>query len=374
VGRPGLAAVSFAGTGGGTAYVARLLRHVFAEREGHDPWCAALDPARYGSVTAAERMRFAAKVLGAQLAGRVDWLAFNHVGIARVEQWLPEGMRLPYAIFVHDVEAWDPDLDRSRLRTLTAARLRVANSRYTADRVTAAHPGIGPVIPCPLGLLAADPARVGPGATSMGLPAAMPANDRLLDAIGPSAVLIVGRMHDTERYKGHDELLESWPEVLARVPEAQLVVVGLGNEVQRLQAKASALGVAKAVLFCGFLPADTLADLWHRIALFAMPSAREGFGIVYLEAMRAGRPCIGSTSDAAGDIIVDGQTGFLVDRTDRSALAGAVTSLLGDPARRLAMGEAGRRRYLAEFTADRFGDRLYDILRETPMIDSRNDG
>jgi phosphatidylinositol alpha-1,6-mannosyltransferase len=213
----------------------------------------------------------------------------------------------------------------------------------------------------------------------MGLPTTgtsgrTPAADGLLEVIGPSAVLIVGRMHDSERYKGHDELLECWPEVLRAVPDAQLVVAGLGNEVPRLEAKAGALGVGRAVLFCGFLPSGTLSAVWNRIALFAMPSAREGFGIVYLEAMRAGRPCIGSTSDAAGDIIIDGETGILVDRADRSALAGAVIALLRDPGRRAAMGEAGRLRYLAEFTADRFANRLYDILRDTPMINSRNDG
>ncbi len=96
--------------------------------------------------------------------------------------------------------------------------------------------------------------------------------------------------------------------VVARVPGAQLVVAGLGNDVPRLQAKARALGVPR-VVFCGFLPRDALTVLWSRIAVFAMPSAREGFGLVYLEAMRAGRPCIGSTSDAAGDIIVHGETG-----------------------------------------------------------------
>jgi glycosyltransferase involved in cell wall biosynthesis len=105
-----------------------------------------------------------------------------------------------------------------------------------------------------------------------------------------------------------------------------------------------------------------------RIAVFAMPSAREGFGLVYLEAMRAGRPCIGSTSDAAGDIIVQGETGFLVDRADGPALSGAIVSLLTDGARRAAMGEAGRKRFEAHFTADRFAARFRDILDTNPMI------
>jgi phosphatidylinositol alpha-1,6-mannosyltransferase len=84
--------------------------------------------------------------------------------------------------------------------------------------------------------------------------------------------------------------------------------------------------------------------------------------------MRAGRPCIGSTSDAAGDIIVNGETGFLVDRTDGSALSGAIVTLLTDEARRAAMGAAGRRRFDAQFTVNRFAGRLRDILNDNPML------
>src|ERR1700689_4853996 len=178
------------------------------------------------------------------------------------------------------------------------------------DGVGQAHPSIGRVLACPLGLLDHDPATEGLDSGPAGLPGEIPGGVSLspdLREIGPSSVLILGRMHDEERDKGHDELLESWPAVVARVPGAQLVVAGLGNDVPRLQAKARALGVGHCVVFCGFLPRATLTALMGRIAVFAMPSAREGFGLVYLEAMRAGRPCIGSTSDAAGGIMVQGE-------------------------------------------------------------------
>jgi phosphatidyl-myo-inositol dimannoside synthase len=371
LGRAGVAAVSFGGRGGGLAYVARLLRTVCATWQGSEPWTAALDPAHYGVVSRAERLRFAARVAGAQCAGRVDWLAFNHLGIARVQQFVPRSVRRPYLVFVHDVEAWDPALPPDRLATLRAAALRVANSRYTAERVARAHPSIGAVVACPLGLLDHDPATDGPSTGPAGLPGDVPGGMLLsgeLCEIGPSSVLILGRMHAEERYKGHDELLETWPAVVARVPAAQLVIAGLGNDAARLRDKARALGVGHCVVFCGFLPAQTLTALLGRVAAFAMPSAREGFGLVYLEAMRAGRPCIGSTSDAAGDIIVNGETGFLVDRTDGLALAAAIVTLLTDEGRRAAMGAAGRRRFEAQFTVNRFAGRLLDILNDNPML------
>jgi phosphatidylinositol alpha-1,6-mannosyltransferase len=302
--------------------------------------------------------------VGVQVTGRVDWLAFNHVGIAQVQRLLPGRARRPYVVFVHDVEAWAPDLPSSRLATLQGAALRVANSRYTADRVSRAHPGIGPIVPCSLGLLDDDREGALPAHPPAGLETTSGNGSKpdSIDRVGPLSVMIVGRLQGSERYKGHDELLECWPQVVARVPTAQLVVVGLGDDRGRLQDKARALGVASHVLFCGFLPAPALGALWERVAVFAMPSAREGFGLVYLEAMRAGRPCVGSISDAAGDIIVDHETGLLVDRADRTALAEALVTLLTNVSMRTAMGEAGRRRFLAEFTAERFAVRLRDAI------------
>ena len=351
--RPGLAAVSFAETGGGLAYAARLLRHALTSWCGSAPWMAALEPARYGHVSAGEQARFGARVVVAQLSGRVDWLVFNHVGVARVQALIPAPARRPYAVFVHDVEAWDPDLGAHRRAVLRGAAVRVSNSNYTAARIERTHPDVGPVVACPLGLLDESHQPQEP-------------RPEWLDRIGPLSVLIVGRMHDTERYKGHDELLACWPAVVARVPDAQLVIAGLGNDRARLEAKARDAGVASSVIFTGFVPAAWMPALWARVALFAMPSAREGFGLVYLEAMRAGRPCIGSTADAAGDVIVDGETGLLVDRDDQAALCAALVALLTDDERRSAMGAAGRRRYLAEFTADHFASRLRDIL-DSPL-------
>ena len=96
-----------------------------------------------------------------------------------------------------------------------------------AQRVAQAHPTIGPVVACPLGLLEHDPATTGPSAGPAGLPGQVRGGVTLSDGlteIGAASVLILGRMHNEERYKGHDELLESWPAVVARVP--RLGVVG----------------------------------------------------------------------------------------------------------------------------------------------------
>jgi phosphatidylinositol alpha-1,6-mannosyltransferase len=78
--------------------------------------------------------------------------------------------------------------------------------------------------------------------------------------------------------------------------------------------------------------------------------------------MAHGLPCVGSIHDAAGEVIQDGATGFLVDQADIQALADRVTLLLDDEARRRAMGEAGRRLVAERFTAERFAGRLLALI------------
>jgi phosphatidylinositol alpha-1,6-mannosyltransferase len=350
-GRPGLAIVARDRGGDGIGYVGRLLRRALEDLCGQPPDVLSLDPARNGSVSAAERVRFGWNLLRAEVRGDADWWVFNHIGIARAQRLIPRGVRRPYAVFLNGIEAWAPHLSADRLTTLEHARVRISISHHTARRVRAAHPRIGPIQPCPLGLL--DDQQV-----VLGKP-----DECLLGTIRRESVLIVGRMNNSERYKGHDELLECWSSVLTRMPGTQLVIVGGGNDVPRLKAKADALRISDQTLFTGFVDGATLAEIWKRVAVFAMPSEGEGFGLVYLEAMRASLPCIGSTTDAAGDIIEDGETGFLVDRTSPAGIAAAIVRLLENADIRTKMGAAGRRRFEAEFTYDRFLGRLGPILQ-----------
>jgi glycosyltransferase involved in cell wall biosynthesis len=126
--------------------------------------------------------------------------------------------------------------------------------------------------------------------------------------------------------------------------------------------KAAALGIGRNVYFPGFLPDAAVRSVMRHAALFAMPSRGEGFGLVYLQAMRAGIPCLGSRDDAAADVIVDGETGLLVPKQDPDAIAGAVARLLTDETMRRRMGDAGRRRFESTFTYPRFRARLATTL------------
>lgn len=343
-GRPGLAVVTMRQSGDGIAYVARLLKQALYDLTGAEAWQAALDPARLDGVSLAERFRFFWKLGAVQASRRVDWLLFNHLALTRTQSLLPSWVRLPYAVFLNGVESWGSDLRPEQQHAVAAARLRLAISHYTAARIAIANPAFGPVIATPLGLFEFVSAGV--------------IDTALVDRVGARSALIVGRMVASERYKGHDELLECWPAVREEVPDAQLIIAGRGDDVLRLESKARGLGLGDSVVFTGFVDDATLEAIRRRVALFTMPSRGEGFGFVYVEAMRAGLPCVASSDDAGGEVVVDGVTGFVVRQADRGALVRAITTLLRDDRARRQMGAAGRVRYEREFTYEAFRQRL----------------
>jgi phosphatidylinositol alpha-1,6-mannosyltransferase len=353
-GVPAVAAVTLHERGGGIAALSRLLVDALTAGNGQRVRTLTLiDRPRPGGAfptSTLDRLRFGVRVAACQVQGLCDWMFFTHLSLATVEQRMPSWARRPYAVFLHDVEAW-VEQPRRRAAVLQAAFLRVANSEYTARRVMDANPGVGPVVGCPLALA--------PDWTALALEAMPP------PAATSPTILIVGRMVASERYKGHDQLIGAWPQVAARRPDARLICVGEGDDVPRLREKAAALGVAGQVQFPGFVSEAERLALYRRAQIFAMPSRREGFGLVYLEAMATGLPCIGSIHDAAPGIIVDGETGFLIDQDDMPALADRILLLLDRPDARRAMGDAGRRRFLASFTADAFARRIAAHLAST---------
>lgn len=188
-------------------------------------------------------------------------------------------------------------------------------------------------------------------------------------------LLIVGRIAHTDWYKGHEVLLRAVAPLEARLGRRVTVrVVGDGAARPLLQARSAELGVANRVDFAGRLPLSELVDAYRGCGVFAMPSrvdrrprglwTGEGLGIVYLEAQACGRPVVASTEGGAPDALRSGVTGALADPRDPVAVADAAAALLERPDRAGDMGRAGRRWVEANFSVDRFRQRLGALLEE----------
>lgn len=313
---------------GGISQVARLMARAAADV------CPDLQ-----AVTAAggSRLRF---VWNALLAGRRhSHVVYDACHLAQVHR-LPPLRGRPSLVFLHGIEIWE-GAKRGYIRAGHRATMQVVNSEFTRRKADRLHGGFDRARVCWLATEGDDAPAV-------------------VKYEGPPEVLIVGRMV-ADRDKGHRALIACWPRVVAAVPDAVLRVVGQGPykaELERLAGQSSA-----NIVFQGFVPDAELEAMYGRATVYAMPSRGEGFGLVYIEAMRHGLPVVGSVHDAAGEVIRDGETGYLVD-LDRDELAERLIALLRDRDAARRLGEAGRERWRAHFRYSAFKERFTPLLRE----------
>ncbi len=175
-------------------------------------------------------------------------------------------------------------------------------------------------------------------------------------------ILTVSRLDARDGFKGVDTMIRAMPGVLAQLQDAFYVVVGDGTDRPRLQSLAETLGVADHVLFTGYVPDRRLPSYYQQCDVFVLASSGEGFGIVFLEAMRFGKPCVGARAGAIPEVVEEGSTGFLVGPGDTRGLADAVVTVLQDSALHAKMGQAGRKRLEEEFSFDAFRARLESVV------------
>ncbi|UCH85970.1 MAG: glycosyltransferase [Dehalococcoidia bacterium] len=159
-------------------------------------------------------------------------------------------------------------------------------------------------------------------------------------------VLFVGRL---AKKKGVEYLLRAFPDVLACHPDARLVVVGDGPCRGELEALSSQLGLAQRVRFAGAQPPAELPRFYSRSRVFVGPSVvtrggdTESFGLVFVEAMAADCPVVGTSVGGIPDVVIHGRTGLLVEPESPAALAAAISGLLDSPAEADRMGSLARR-------------------------------
>ncbi len=269
---------------------------------------------------------------------------------------LPEGLvawvmrpfkNIPYLIYAHGEEILTALTSRKLSwllpRIYRGAEAIIANSRNTKSLLQ----GIG-----------VDPGKIciiHPGVDRQSFRAREDEIESIRQKhhLGKSPLLLtVGRM---QRRKGQDMVIRALPHIKQRVTNVKYILVGNGEELAALQTLAQTLGVTESVVFAGSVPDQDLAAYYAVCDVFVMPNRQiegdiEGFGMVYLEAGAAGKPVVGGQSGGTEDAILEGITGLRVDGNNVEAITNAVVSLLIQPEKARAMGEAGQRRVEEEFT------------------------
>jgi glycosyltransferase involved in cell wall biosynthesis len=156
----------------------------------------------------------------------------------------------------------------------------------------------------------------------------------LLERYGFSAadkvILTVARLSGTEIHKGYDKVIKILPEVLKAVPHAKYLIGGKYNdaEKERLELLIKNYGVKNQVILTGYIPDEELSDHYLLADLFIMPSKKEGFGIVFIEALACGLAVIAGNQDGSAEALLNGRLGTLVNPDDLIDIENAVINNL----------------------------------------------
>ncbi len=243
----------------------------------------------------------------------------THLHFFTAMSLLKSAAGIPYGGVLHGIEAWKIRSE-SRIQALRNADRLLAVSHFTRDRVISEYelsPDKVAVVPNTF-----DSTRFRPG----------PKPAHLLKRYGLRAdqpvLLTVSRLALSERYKGHWQVLIAMQWIREVFPDVQYLIVGTGDELRHLGTAVHSLGLQANVTFVGFVPTTELADHYRLCDAFVMPSTKEGFGIVFLEAAACGKPVIAGNLDGSVDALDQGRIGMLVDPHSPRQIADAAISAL----------------------------------------------
>lgn len=289
---------------------------------------------------AKSRAKFVSRVQLASLSR--NRFVYDSPSLARAHCRVPL-LKRPSMVFMHGIEIWE-GARPEHLKTLRDASMTICVSSYSLQRARQHHGGFDNARVCWLATEEDD----------------LPATPRKLD--GPPTALILGRID--EQYKGHRELIECWPRVVDSVPGAKLVIAGRGPRFDEMKSLASSSPVGQHIELPGFVPESQIDALWARTSVMVMPSRGEGFGLVYIEAMRWGIPVIASIHDAGAEVNVDGVTGYNINKDAPEELPERIIQLLQNADLAQTLGHAGQQRWRQHFRLSSFVSRFSPFLSE----------
>ncbi len=174
---------------------------------------------------------------------------------------------------------------------------------------------------------------------------------------------VIGKIARLFALKGHEELIAIAPQLIQEIPRARFLLIGDGPWRKRFEVQIHAMGLGKSFIFVGLIPPSEVARYVALLDVLVHLSRREGLPRAIPQAMAGGKPVIAYDCDGAGEVCIDGETGFLLRPGDRSGLTDRLVALSRDSLLRERLGGFGREFVRSRFSADRMIQDLQALYR-----------
>lgn len=177
---------------------------------------------------------------------------------------------------------------------------------------------------------------------------------------------VIGTIGNLYPVKGHTYLVRAAAAVTQVFPESVFIIAGRGQLLEGLQTEARELGVEKHIRFLGFR--EDVPALLQAMDIFVLPSLSEGLPLSALEAMASGKPVVATRVGGVPEVVVDGETGFLVAPEDADDLAEKLVCLLKAPCLLQQLGAKGHEMVKERFSLDRMV-KNYEELYQKALLE-----
>lgn len=321
----------------------------------NDPPLSSEQGSKYGDTSivgfSGDRRRFALAVAGELMSERHDRVMIGHINLLTLTVALSSlrpFCRVSTLLITHGIEVWG-GIRGIRRHALARTDRILCVSHYTRQRILEQAPE-----------LVAERLIIFPNALAESWGRAPPAP--AARSMPGRFILSVTRLERGDRYKGIATVIEAFSMIADQ--SLEYYVVGQGNDIPFLELIADRCGVSDRVHFLRGISDAELLSLYERCEAFVLPSGKEGFGIVFLEAMYFGAPVIAAREKGAIDVVRDGDTGIVVPFGDTIAIKEAIERIIADAGLRTRLRANGRSMVVdgGPFTFARFTDRCADVL------------
>lgn len=253
---------------------------------------------------------------------KFDLIVCGHLNLLPLAYLISIWVRSPILLEIYGIEAWQPTSNKLINLLVHKIKAFVSISEVTKQRFLA-----WTQLDSQKGLLL-------PNAIELQNYGVAEKNPELLNRYqlhGKIVLMTLGRLVSNERYKGFDEVLQILPALNKKVPNLVYLIVGEGQDRQRIESLAKSLEIEKQVIFTGFISETEKPDHYRLADVYAMPSKGEGFGFVFLEAMACGIPVVASKVDGSREAVRDGKLGILVNPDDAEEIQAGILDALQQP-------------------------------------------
>ena len=255
-----------------------------------------------------------------------DIVILSHINLLSIGYFIKLlSPKTKLVLYAHGIEVWGP-LSSLRKKMLHKCDMVLAVSHFTKgkmmqqynlsrDKINVINNCIDPYLP---------------------LPASEEKDEALLQKYRFSKndiiLMTLTRLSSKELYKGYDHVLISLSHLKQKFPAIKYLIVGNydDEEKKRLDEIIRQHSLQQHVVFTGYIPDEELAKHYHLADVYVMPSKKEGFGIVFIEAMYYGLPVIAGNKDGSADALLNGRLGILVDPDNQNEIDGAIEKIILD--------------------------------------------